>query len=1039
MPKKPRSKTVPVPAEEPRDWQNPRLLHRNRQPARATLIPFADETSALSGERERSPYLRLLNGRWSFLLAPRPELAPAGFEQPGFEESGWGDIAVPGNWQMQGHDRPVYTNINYPHPLDPPHVPDLNPTGCYRVEFEVPAAWAGRRIMLVFQGVNSAFHAWVNGEPAGFSKGSHMPAEFDVTALARPGRNLLAVRVLKWCDGSYLEDQDFWRLSGIFRDVYLLALPEVHVRDAFVRTRFDRHFRDAALELDLELRNLGAHSAEGLGADVRLVDPAGRLLIEETFARRVRVPAGRAKTLRFHAVLRAPRKWSAEDPALHTLLVTLRGHSGAVLEVHRLRIGFRSVAIRKGLFTINGVPVKLQGVNRHDSDPETGHAVSREAMLRDVLQMKRHNINAVRTSHYPNDPFWYELCDEYGLYVIDEADLETHGFGYEAPDIPARVPLWRDAFVDRAERLVERDKNHACVVLWSLGNESGYGPNHAAMARWIRRRDPSRPVHYERDLQARSADVVSRMYTGVPELVREGRRRHPKPFFLCEYAHAMGQGPGSLKEYWEAIRRYPRLMGGCVWEWADHGIRMHTPSGVEWYAYGGDFGDEPNDGNFCIDGLCFPDRRPHTGLLELKQILAPVAVEAVDAAAGRFRLRNRLAFRNLDWLEGFWRLSADGRPEAEGPLPRLDVPAGGSLTVTVPGAERLSGEVRADFVFTLRADESWAPRGHEVAAVQVDIPSRRAPAAPARRAVPDRAPRLAMEELDSELIVRGDGFALAFDRLTGAVRDWQWRGRSLLASGPRLQLWRAPTDNDRHFAVRWRKAGYDRLVPRVERVEVRTAGDSAVGVEVESVLAGYQLPPGFRAVTVTTVSAAGELTVAVRLTPMARDLPPLPRVGLELVLPAGFDQMSWYGRGPHESYADRKESARVGTYSGPVQDQYVPYIRPQENGGKADVRWVTLTDSNGEGLFAAGRGLLNVSAHHYTVEDFTRSAHAHELTWLAQTILHLDHLQAGLGSNSCGPGPLPQYLIQPARMEFALRLRPISRTDDPAGLWRAGE
>jgi len=1025
-----------------RDWENPKLLHRNREAARATLVPFADEASALSGERERSAFFKLLNGEWSFHLAPRPELAPAGFERPGFDASGWGRIPVPGNWQLHGHDKPVYTNVNYPYPLDPPHVPDANPTGCYRLEFELPAAWAGRQIMLVFQGVNSALHLWVNGRPAGFSKGSHMPAEFNVTALVRPGRNLLAARVLKWCDGSYLEDQDFWRLSGIFRDVHLLALPAAHVRDAFVRTQFDREYRDATLAVDLALRNLGAQPAAGLRVEARLLDAAGRAVLSASVAGGIRIPPDGEKLLGFRAAVRSPLKWSAEEPNLYTLLLVLRAAGGEVLEVHRLRVGFRQVEIRKGLFLVNGVPVKLHGVNRHDTDPDAGHAVSREAMLRDVLLMKRHNIDAVRTSHYPNDPFWYELCDRHGLYVIDEADLETHGFGYEAPDIPARVPLWREAFVDRAVRLVECDKNHACVVMWSLGNESGYGANHAAMARWIRRRDPSRPIHYERDQKAESADVVSRMYTNVPDLIKEGRRRHPKPFFLCEYAHAMGQGPGSLKEYWEAFRKYPRLMGGCVWEWADHSIRMKTAAGVEWFAYGGDFGDEPNDGNFCIDGLCFPDRRPHTGLIELKQILAPVTVEAVDAAAGRFRVTNRHAFRNLNYLEGAWRFSCDGQTVAEGRLPELDVPAGGGLEVSVPvgGAPAPeigtppSGELRVDFIFTLCADQSWAQRGHEVAAVQLDVPGKPLARRPAR---PASAQPVKPSESATELVVQGADFVLSFDRLTGIIRDWQWLGRSLLASGPKLQLWRAPTDNDRHFAVRWRSAGYHRLVPRVERVAVRRLGRSAVRVEVASVLAGYQLSPRFRAALVYTVGGDGAVDIAVRLAPLAKELPPLPRVGLELVLPAGFDRFAWYGRGPHESYADRKESAPVGVYSGSVQDQYVPYIRPQENGNKTDVRWAAVTDRAGAGLLAAGAAPLNVSAHHYTVEDFTASRHAHELTRLAETVLHLDGLQAGLGSNSCGPAPLPQYLIQPGRIEFAVRLRPISAGEDPMAVWRS--
>ena len=1019
-----------MPTQSPRYWQDPKLLHRNREPARATLIPFADEVSALSGDRSRSPFFKLLNGRWRFHLAPRPELAPAGFERPGFDASGWRTLPVPSNWQMHGHDKPVYTNINYPHPLDPPHVPDENPTGCYRTEFDLPKDWAGRQAMLVFQGANSCLRVWVNGREAGMSKGSHMPAEFNVTALLRPGRNVLAAEVLKWCDGSYLEDQDFWRLSGIFRDVYLLALPAVHVRDVFVRAGLDRDCEDGTLELDAALRNLGAKAAEGLGLEARLLDPDGRPVLEELLVAPA-VPAGRERSLALRAGVPSPLKWSAEEPNLYTLLLTLLGAAGEVLEVHRLRVGFRRVEICKGLFTVNGVPVKLQGVNRHDSDPDTGHFVTREAMVRDILAMKRHNVDTVRTSHYPNDPYWLELCDEHGLYVVDEADLETHGFGYEAPDIPARVPLWRKAFLDRAERLVERDKNHACVVMWSLGNESGYGPNHAAMADRVRRRDPSRPVHYERDLKAESADVVSRMYTAVPALIEEGRRRHPKPFFLCEYAHAMGQGPGSLKEYWEAIRQFPRLMGGCVWEWCDHGIRRRTASGVEWFAYGGDFGDRPNDGNFCIDGLCSPDREPHAALLELKRVLQPVEVEALDARAGRFRITNRHAFRSLGYLEGTWTLSVDGR------LPGLDVPAGCTLDISVPAKPALAGEGverHLDFRFVLRGDESWARRGHEVAAAQFELPRRRTAIRPARAAA---MPPVELSESALELVVRGRGFVLVFDRLTGAIRSWRWRGAELVASGPKWQLWRAPTDNDRRtMAAEWEKAGYDRLVPRVERVAAARLGRSHVRVEVASVLAGYQLSPRFRSALTYTVHGGGDVIVEARLEPLAAGLPPLPRLGLELALPAGFERLSWYGRGPHESYSDRKESTRVGVFSGTVEGQHVPYIRPQENGSKTDVRWAAVANSRGLGLLAAGMPLLEVSAHHYAAAALAASGHDHEIARVRETILNLDFRQGGLGSNSCGPRPLPQYLVQPERTAFALRLRPFSRGEKPMELWR---
>ncbi|MEI6168336.1 MAG: glycoside hydrolase family 2 TIM barrel-domain containing protein [bacterium] len=1008
-----------------RDWENLQLLHRNREAARATLIPFANEGNAGSGDRLQSPFFSLLNGDWQFDYSPRPELTPAGFEQPGFDASAWKSIPVPANWQMHGYDKRVYTNVNYPYPIDPPFVPNENPTGCYRREFTVPAQWQERQTFIVFQGVDSAFYAWVNGQPVGFSKGSHMPAEFNITPYLKAGPNTLAVKVLKWCDGSYLEDQDCWRLSGIFRDVYLLSVPDVHIHDVFVHTSLDKQYRHATLELDITLRNLTAAATGKHRVDVILTDDEGQTLVDQPASDTLIVKSKASTNLKFRAPVSSPRKWTAETPALYTLLLTLRDGNGAVLETQRLRVGFRQVEIRAQQLWVNGVSIKIQGVNRHDTNPDTGHVVTRENMLQDIFLMKRHNINTVRTSHYPNDPQWLELCDEYGLYVIDEADLETHGFGYDAPDIPPRVPAWKAAFVDRAMRLVERDKNHACVIMWSLGNEAGFGPNHVAMADWIRQRDPSRPIHYERDDKAVCTDVFSQMYTNIPNLIKEGQKKEPKPFILCEYAHAMGQGPGSLKEYWETIRKYRRLIGGCVWEWMDHGMRMKTPEGIEWFAYGGDFGDIPNDGNFCIDGLIAPDRTPHTALIELKHILAPVQVEAVDVSAGRFTLTNRNAFLNLSYLDVVWTLSRNGVIAQRGSLDPLDVPAGKSTLVILPvkpSAIAAGGEVHVTFTFTLKTATPWAPAGYELSVNQLELPSRKKEWL-ATAARPTSSVKLV--ESSTGLVVQGEAFNIELDPFDGSIRDWRWKNQPLIAAGPKVQLWRAPTDNDNRISYEWRKAGYNRLVPRIESLKTRVVKGTAVEIVVQSVLASYQLSPRFRLHQTTTIEGSGEVTLTVRISPIAKDLPPLPRFGLEFMMPAGFEQVAWYGRGPHESYADRKERAHVGIYTGTVDGQYVPYVRPQENGNKADVRWLALTNSQKAGLYITGDQLLNVSALHYTVSDLCTSRHTHELTRIAQTVVHVDHLQAGLGSQSCGPAPQPQYLITPKPMEFTVLLRPV--------------
>ena len=1007
------------------DWENPRLLHRNREPARATSIPYADTDAALCGEPGGSPFFRLLSGQWKFYYANSPAALPEGFEAADFDDAEWDDIPVPSNWQMLGYGKPNYSNIAYPYPVDPPRVPQDNPVGLYRQTFDLPAEWEGRQVFLSFDGVDSAFYVWLNGEPVGYSQVSHMPSEFNVTKHLRAGGNALAVQVFQWSDGSYLEDQDMWRLSGIFRDVCLVSTPSVHLRDARIRTRFDEAYADATLEARVALRNCGAEKSGAHRVTAQLLDADGGVVYEQVIDEAALGP-GEEIALEMSAKVAAPRKWSAEEPSLYALVLSLAGPDGAVTEVRQFNVGFRQVEIRGVEFLVNGVPIKIRGVNRHETHPDLGHAVSLESMVRDVTLMKQHNINTVRTSHYPNDPRWYDLCDRYGLYVIDEADLETHGFELTGDWAElARNPEWREAHVDRAQRMVERDKNHPCIITWSLGNESGYGPNHDAMAEWIRAADLTRPIHYESAEDAAMVDVVSTMYPTVDRLIEEGKRTDdPRPFFMCEYAHAMGNGPGNLKEYWEAIRTHPRLLGGCIWEWVDHGIRMHTETGEEWFAYGGDFDDHPNDGNFCIDGLNFPDRIPHSGLIEYKKIIEPVLVEPVDLAAGKVRIVNRHEFASLRYLTGTWSLVSDGRMLQQGELPPLDVPAGKATEVALPLkpiAAQAGCVYWLNLSFTLAQDTLWAQRGHEVAWAQFELPVK---AAPPRVAVATM-PRLSVEESGTEIEIGGEGFRLVFDKWTGAIASWEWNGERLLSAGPRLNVWRAPTDNDVHAAREWRRAGLDRLIHRVDRAAVTKTLAQAVQIEVESVLGGHSLAPAFRCRYLYTIYGTGDVVIDTQVNPRA-DLPNLPRVGLQMSMPGKFDRFAWYGRGPHESYADRKESARIGLYSGSVQDQYVPYVRPQENGNKADTRWAAVTDARGLGLLAVGEPLIDVSAHHYTPEDFTGATHTFELVRRDETIVHLDHAQAGLGSASCGPGPLEQYLLKPAPMSFSVRLRPVA-------------
>lgn len=1016
--------THPTP---PNDWENQTLLHINREPSRASIVPYADADNALSGDRNASPFFRLLNGHWRFQYSLRPEDAPAVDEDIATVAQDWETILVPGNWQMHGYGIPNYTNVRYPYSVDPPRVPQENPTGTYLRTFHIPIAWEGREVFLRFEGVDSAFYVWINGHRIGYSQGSHLPSEFNITRFIHVGENEIVVQVYQWSDGSYLEDQDMWRLSGIFRDVCLYSTPGVHLRDFHIRTLFDEQYHDATLEIDLTLANAGKTDIQDVQVTVEVLDASEARVLELSSKASLLAAGDTEHTIQLSASVHTPRKWSAEDPYLYTLLVSLSDAESRVLEVQRCAVGFRQIEVKDQQLLINGVPVKLQGVNRHEFHPDLGHVVPFESMVKDIVLMKQHNINTVRTSHYTNDPQWLDLCDQYGLYVIDEADLETHGFNAVGDwGLLSKDPTWHDAFLDRAERMVERDKNHPCVIFWSLGNESGEGPNHAAMAERIKQADPTRLIHYESAHEAPYLDVVSTMYPTVERLLAEGERTDdPRPFFMCEYAHAMGNGPGNLEEYWEAIRSHPRLIGGCIWEWADHGIRQYTADGTEWYAYGGDFGDKPNDGNFCIDGLCFPDRTPHTGLIEYKKILEPVHVEAVDLAAGIVSITNRYTFLPLSYLRALWSVMLEDRVVAQGILPQLNTSAGASETVTISYTlpQGKSGEeYLLNLSFVLAENTPWAKAGHEVAWAQFVLPVENIQATPTLRRT---LSSLHVDEESDETIVSGEDFRLVISKRLGTLTCWEYQGVSLIEHGPRLTVWRAPTDNDIHMAHEWREAGLDRLQHRIKAVELLQAETMTAQVAITSTLAGYSLPPAFECRYLYTIYGSGSVTIRTEVTPLGM-LPVLPRIGLQMTMPEGFTQFAWYGRGPHESYIDRKESARIGVYRGTVQDQYVPYIRPQENGNKSDVRWAEITDMLGMGLRIEGAPFINISAHHYSPEDFTRARHAYELVRRNETIVHLDHAHCGLGSGSCGPGPLEQYLLKPEPVIFMVTLRPVT-------------
>ena len=935
-------------------WEAPELTSLNKLPPRATL--------ERAGQRS-------LAGEWDFRLSPRPEDAPSARGRRH-------RVEVPGLWTMQGFESPQYTNVVMPFAERPPHVPEANPTGVYRRTFTIPRGWRRKRIVLGFGGVEGVLHVVLNGEPVGIGKDSRTPAEFDVTELVRHGApNELVAAVVRWSDASFVEDQDQWWHAGISRDVYLYA---GGIEDVFARAG-----ADGTLAIDAR----GAVRA-------RLLDARGRTVL------RTSLPA--------ETGLRAPLLWSAEEPSLYTLVV--EAEDG---ETASCRIGFRTVEIRDRRLLVNGEPVEIHGVNRHDHDDVRGRAVTRDLMETDARLMKQVNVNAVRCSHYPNDPYWLDLCDRYGLYAIDEANIESHAYYDEL----CRDARYLGAWVDRVQNMVERDKNHPSVILWSLGNESGYGPNHDAAAGWVRSRDGSRPLHYEGAIKydwtgGRAAtDVICPMYPEIDaiETWAAAPTDDPRPMILCEYSHAMGN-TGGLADYYAAFERHGALQGGFIWEWVDHGIRRRDRRGREYWAYGGDFGEEPNDANFCADGLVWPDRTPHPALYELKFLARPIRVEALRG--GRFRIRNLHRFAGLDRYRGEWELTVDGVSRRRGRLPALHVPPGGTLDLALDLPEA-DGERFVTFRFFLRRAADWAPAGHEVAWQQLVLPSRRT------RRTAGRAVRSSAKGVFETGSVRA-----AFDLERGVLRELSAGRRNVLAAGPQLQLWRAATDNDglrllpeRDGGVlrRWLELGLDSLQLGLDSVH---AGAGSVEV-VHSAPGLVTHRHRYRLLD------SGELVVenVVELSPALRDVP---RIGVGLALRPGLERVAWYGRGPWESYSDRLASTVVARFESTVADEYVPYILPQEHGHHVDTRWLSLTDGTGFGLEVEGRPTIGFSASHFTAGDLFAARHTTDLVARRQVFLSLDHAQRGLGTSACGPDTLPQYRLLEPSYRFGYVLRPVA-------------
>lgn len=1033
-------------------WEDPGVFRINKAEPHAHFIPFATKEQALTGDKWESPMLQSLNGTWQFHLSQNPSERPYWFFKDDFDTRDWDEIKVPANWETEGFDYPIYTNVKYPHERTPPKIQDYyNPVGSYKRTFTIPSDWDGKQIFIHFGAVSSNLNLWINERYVGYSEDSKTPAEFDITSYLKEGENTLAAEIFRWSDASYLEDQDFWRLSGITRDVYLEARNLQHIVDFRVGSGLDKTYTNGLFSLEVELANNENVTVEAVLSD-------GDDVVKE-FSETVNGGA-----VSFNAELPNVKKWSAELPNLYQLIITLKNDEG-IIEVLKQDVGFRTIEIKGSKLLVNGQYVYIKGANLHEHNGKTGHVQDEETMLLDIKTMKEHNLNAVRTSHYPEPELWYELCNKYGLYIVDEANIESHGMGYGEESL-AKDESWKGAHLYRTKNMFERDKNQPCIVIWSLGNEAGNGVNFYATYDYLKSADSTRPVQYERAGLDRNTDIFCPMYMTIQGMERFAKENGDRPLIQCEYAHAMGNSVGNLQDYWDVIEKYDALQGGFIWDWVDQGLLTTNDEGEEFWAYGGDFGPDtvPSDGNFCLNGLVNPDREPKPQLLEVKKVYQYIGFKPVNLKSGTISVTNKYAFLNLSKFDFTWEVVGDGKVIDNGKPDDLNLEPGKSKNITIDFA--LTPEPGVEYFLNIKAklkdDWSLLKAGTELAAEQFKLPV----FVPVKKMNVAEMPPLTTSENADIVTVTGEGFSVSFNTKEGVITSFKKGDVEFIQSGPVPNFWRAPIDNDfgnnLHKRSRvWREAGKTRQVNSVtinengegvqeagrNRNITTSGGKNDVDVIFDFDLVNESGEKIAKYTTKYTVYGSGDVVVTNRFKMTADELPEIIRMGMNMIMPRKFDQMAWLGRGPQESYVDRKTGAFVGLYSGSVADQYWAYLRPQENGNKTDVRWMTITDGSGNGLFFEGRPLLEVSAHHNLQEDFESvertdgrqvegvpvvNRHTTDVKPRDLTSVNIDYMQMGVGGdNSWGAWTHDQYRLTEGEYSYSFRMRGLNTGDDP--------
>ncbi len=1000
------------------DWENPEVFQINREAPRATFLPYDNETAALADTYEASPFYCSLDGTWKFNWVIRPDDRPVDFYKINYDVSGWKDIQVPGNWEMQGFGTPIYTNITYPHPKNPPYIEHKdNPVGSYKRDFEVPASWNGRRIFIHFGGSTSAMYVWINGQKAGYAENVKSPAEFDITSYVKPGKNELAVEVYRWSDGSYLEDQDFWRLSGLERSVYLYTTSQIRIRDFFIKTDLDKNYKHSDFSVDIALNNYNA-SEEKYTVETALFDKTGKQIFRK--ATSLTLPSSQETKVSVSQKVLSPALWSNETPYLYNFLLTLKDSKGNLIETTSCKVGFRKVEIKNAQLMVNGKPLMVRGVNLHEHSPVTGHTVDETTMRKDIEVMKQHNINAVRLSHYPQNTLWYKLCDEYGLFLCDEANIETHAMGaefqswFDRSKHPATLPEWADAHRDRIISLMERDKNHPSVIIWSLGNECGNGPVFHEMYKWLKEHDNTRPVQFEQAGENENTDIVCPMYPGMESMKKYASRKDvTRPYIMCEYAHAMGNSTGNFQEYFDVIATSPHMQGGFIWDWVDQGICAKDNSGREYWAYGGDLGGHKytHDENGCADGVVTPDRKPHPGLMEVKKVYQDILFKIKDLEKGIISVQSRFLYNDLKDYAFRWELLKNGKVESQGNLTITQAPGTvKDIKIPVPVIQPAAGTEYFLNIYAYTKNETeMIPANHEIAREQFAYP------------VNDyfgkqfqQGGTIEVDDSNQErLTIKANDCNIVINKKNGQLERYG-NGRRSLITTPQPDFWRAPTDNDfgnrmpEEMAI-WRLAGRQKTL---KNLDIQKGNDEV------KIVADYFLDYVSSNYRITyTVTGDGSVKVEALWKAGSQYLPEMPRFGVVMRVNAEYENLSYYGRGPWENYSDRNTASFIGEFQSTVTDQYFAYLRPQANGNKTEVRWLTLTNEEGKGFKITGIQPLNMTALHHTTEDldpcFTKKQrHTNDIVPRKEIYLNVDLSQRGLGGDdSWGRKPHTPYRL----------------------------